>query len=199
MSAGEHRITIDDILPPDEFAARRAELRRRLIPVKNNRRIEIGPFATLYFENYETMWLQVHEMLHIEKGGAGQIAGELEAYNPLIPNGRELIATLMLEIEDAARRNATLLKLGGIEECVAMDVEGRRIPASPTDYGDRTTPDGKTSSVHWVRFAFAPDTIALFASREGRVVVEIAHPNYGHMAVLPPAIRAELARDFDEH
>ena len=68
-------------------------------------RVEVGPFATFYFENYDTMWLQVQEMLRIEKGGAEQIAGELEAYNPLIPQGDELIATLMLEIEDADRRD----------------------------------------------------------------------------------------------
>ncbi|HEY3777209.1 MAG TPA: DUF3501 family protein [Rhizomicrobium sp.] len=198
MSAAEHRITPADILPPDEFAAKRAEFRRRLIPVKKNRRIEVGPFATLYFENYETMWLQVHEMLYIEKGGGEQIAGELETYNPLIPQGYELIATLMLEIDDPARRNATLLKLAGIEEYVSMDLAGHRVQAAPTEYEDRTTPDGKTSSVHWVRFSFEPEDIARFRSGEGRVVIEIAHLNYGHTAVMPPETRAELAKDFDE-
>ena len=196
MSATEHRITRTDILAPEEFAAKRAELRRGLIPVKKKRRVEVGPFATFYFENYDTMWLQVQEMLHIEKGGAEQIAGELEAYNPLIPQGRELIATLMLEIEDPARRNALLLTLGGIENCVSMDVAGHRVKAEPTDYEDRTTPDGKTSSVHWVRFVFTPDDIARFRSADGRVVLEIAHPHYGHMAVLSPETRGELVRDF---
>lgn len=199
MSAAERRITPADILPPAEFAAKRSEFRRRLIPVKKNRRVEIGPFATLYFESYETMWLQVHEMLHIEKGGNDQVPGELEAYNPLIPKGRELIATLMLEIDDSASRNVTLLRLAGVEECVSMDVVGSRIHASPTEYEDRTTPDGKTSSVHWVRFPFTTEDIAHFSSCDGRIVVEIAHPNYGHMAVLPPEIRAELSRDFEEH
>lgn len=199
MSAAERRITPADILPPAEFAAKRSEFRRQLLPIKKKRRVEIGPFATLYFESYETMWLQVHEMLHIEKGGNGQIPGELEAYNPLIPKGRELIATLMLEIDDSARRNATLLRLAGVEERVLMDVVGNRIHATPTEYEDRTTPDGKTSSVHWVRFPFATEDIARFRSGEGRIVIEIAHPNYGHMAVLTPEIRAELSRDFDEH
>ncbi|MGH6889369.1 MAG: DUF3501 family protein [Rhizomicrobium sp.] len=198
MSVAEHRITPADILPPDEFASKRSDLRRRLISVKKNRRMEVGPFATFYFENYETMWLQVHEMLHIEKGGDEQIPGELEAYNPLIPKGRELIATLMLEIEDPVRRNATLLKLAGIEDCVAMDIGGHRVMAAPTDYEDRTTPDGKTSSVHWVRFSFAPEDIARFRNGETRIAIEIAHPSYDHMAVMPPEIRAELAKDFDE-
>jgi hypothetical protein len=199
MSAAEHRITAADILPANEFASRRNELRRRLIPVKRNRRMEVGPFATFYFENYETMWLQVHEMLHIEKGGEGQIAGELDAYNPLIPQGRELIATLMLEIDDPTRRNDLLLKLGGIEERIAMDIAGHRIGAAPTEYEDRTTPDGKTSSVHWVRFAFSPEDVVQFRSGEGRIVIEIAHPNYDHMAVMPSETRAELAKDFDAY
>jgi hypothetical protein len=196
MSPQMHRITPADILPPTEFAARRAELRQRLIAVKKNRRVEVGPFATFYFENYDTMWLQVQEMLHIEKGGVAQIEGELEAYNPLIPQGSELIATLMLEIDDPARRAATLLKLAGIEESVAMDVADMRIKAMPTEYEDRTTPEGKTSSVHWVRFGFTSESIVRFRSGEGRVVLEITHPNYGHMAVLPAATRAELAKDF---
>jgi len=196
MSAAEHRVTAADILRPEEFAARRAELRCRLIPVKKNRRVEVGPFATFYFENYDTMWLQVQEMLHIEKGGAAQIEGELETYNPLVPQGCELIATLMLEIEDRVRRATTLLKLGGFEETVSMEVAGVRIQAAPTEYQDRTTPDGKTSSVHWLRFAFTAAQIARFKSGEGCVAIEIAHPNYGHMAVLPAETRAELARDF---
>ncbi len=191
-----HRITPADILAPQDYAARRAELRKRLISRKDKRRVEVGPFATFYFENYDTMWLQVHEMLHIEKGGAQQIAGELEAYNPLIPQGSELIATLMLEIEDPQRRDRLLRQLAGIEETVSMGVDGVRIRAVPTEYEDRTTPDGKTSSVHWLRFPFSPESAAKFKSDDSRVVLEIAHPNYGHMAVLRSEIRAELASDF---
>jgi len=194
MPTTQHRITAADILPPADYAPRRAALRKALIPVKKNRRIEVGPFATFYFENYDTMWLQVQEMLHIEKGGQAQIEGELETYNPLIPQGHELIATLMLEIEDANRRETMLRQLGGIEETISMDLDGARIKATPTDYDERTTPDGKTSSVHWVRFVFTPDQIATFKS--GRVVLEVAHPNYGHMAVLRTEMRAELAKDF---
>jgi len=196
MSSREQRITEADILPPEEFAARRAELRRRLLVAKKNRRVEVGPFAAFYFENFDTMWLQVHEMLHIEKGGEEQIQGELDAYNPLIPQGRELIATLMLEIDDPAQRAATLLKLAAIEDSVAMDVDGLPLSAAPTEYEDRTTPDGKTSSVHWVRFVFSPEEIARFRSGKGRVALEINHPNYTHIAVLSAEVRAELARDF---
>jgi Protein of unknown function (DUF3501) len=196
MSAAEHKITQADILPYADYAARRTELRKNLISIKKNRRIDVGPFATFYFENFDTMWLQVHEMLHIEKGGEDQLAGELETYNPLIPQGRELIATLMLEIADVNRREAELKKLAGIEESVSMEMAGKRIKAAPTDYDERTTPDGKTSSVHWVRFVFTPEEIAAFKTGEGRVVLEIAHPNYGHMAVINAESRAEIAKDF---
>jgi hypothetical protein len=194
MSATERKINPADIISDDEYAARRDTLRRASIAVKRNRRVEVGPFATFHFENYHTMWLQVMEMLRIEKGGAEQAEGELETYNPLIPQGRELIATLMLEIEDAVVRDRTLLTLGGIEETIFLDVGKERIKATPTEYEDRTTPDGKTSSVHWLRFSFTPEQIAKF-KRES-VILGVAHRNYGHMAVLPDAVRAELAKDF---
>ena len=196
MSAAERRITSADVLSAAEFAKRRDALRKALIPVKKNRRVEVGPFATFYFENYDTMWLQVMEMLRIEKGGMAQAEGEMEVYNPLIPQGRELIATLMLEIEDAGVRDRTLKTLGGIEESVFLDLTTDRIKATPTEYEDRTTPDGKTSSVHWLRFSFTPEQIAAFKSGARSAVLGIAHKNYGHMAVLPDAARAELAKDF---
>ncbi len=196
MSARERRITAADIVPYADYAARRAELRKVLVGVKKNRRVEVGPFATFHFENYETMWFQVQEMLYIEKGGVAQIAGELEAYNPLIPQGNELIATLMLEIDDPVRRDAVLRQMGGIEETVSLEIAGTRIKAIPTDYEDRTTPDGKTSSVHWLRFVFTPEQKQQFASGEGRVTLAVEHANYGHIAILPPAVRAELAKDF---
>ena len=197
MPAKEHRITEADIVAPEVYARERSERRRALIPIKRNRRIEVGPYATFYFENFDTMLAQVHEMLHIEKGGAEQIAGELESYNPLIPQGSELIATLMIEIDEPARRLAALMKLAGIEESVTMIVGAARIAAAPTDYEDRTTEEGKTSSVHWVRFTFTPQQIAAFKNPNETVLLGISHPNYGHMAVVPPEIRAELAKDFD--
>ncbi|HEY1632586.1 MAG TPA: DUF3501 family protein [Rhizomicrobium sp.] len=195
MSASDRRITAADILPYKTYAESRAARRAAMIPVKKNRRVSVGPFATFLFENFGTMWLQVQEMLHIEKGGDAQIEGELETYNPLIPQGDELIATLLLEIEDAVQREKILRTLGGIEESIAISLDGETIPGTPTEYEDRTTPDGKTSSVHWIRFRFTPEQIARFRSG-AKAVLEIAHPNYGHMAVIPPDVRTELAKDF---
>ena len=197
MPAAQHRIVPADIAPAETYARERAERRRALIAVKRDRRLEVGPYATWYFENYDTMLAQVQEMLHIEKGGEAQIAGELEAYNPLIPQGAELIATLMLEIDEPARRAAQLLKLAGIEDRVYLDIGPTHIAATPTEYEDRTSEDGKTSSVHWVRFAFTKELIAAFKNPAEKVVLGIDHANYGHMAVMTPAMRAELAKDFD--
>ena len=196
MSEAQRKITQADILSAGEYDQQRKSLKANLIPMKKLRRIEVGPFATFYFENYATMWLQVQEMLRIEKGGAEQIEGELAAYNPLIPQGSELIATLMLEIEDEKRRNAVLLTLGGIEETVFMEIGGDVIRATPTEYDDRTTADGKTSSVHWLRFSLTPEQIAHFRSGTERVVLGVSHRNYGHMAVLGADTRAALTADF---
>src|SRR6201996_8886775 len=182
MPEAQRKILPADLLPIAEYDVRRQTLKANLIPMKRQRRIEVGPFATFYFENYATMWLQVQEMLRIEKGGAEQLEGELQAYNPLIPQGDELIATLMLEIEDGNRRNATLLTLGGIEETVFLEIGNDKIQATPTEYDDRTTADGKTSSVHWLRFKFTPELIARF--RQERVILGIAHKKYGPMAGL---------------
>jgi hypothetical protein len=194
MSEAQRKITPADILAPGEYDQQRKSLKANLIPMKKLRRVEVGPFATFYFENYATMWLQVQEMLRIEKGGEEQIPGELAAYNPLIPQGEELIATLMLEIEDEKRRNAVLLTLGGIEENVFLEIGGATIRATPTEYDDRTTADGKTSSVHWLRFKLTREQIARFAAE--RVILGVSHPNYGHMAVLSAETRAALAKDF---
>ena len=195
MPQTARKITSADILPAAEYDQQRDALKKNLLPLKKLRRVEVGPFATFYFENYATMWLQVQEMLRIEKGGEEQLAGELEAYNPLIPQGDELIATMMLEIEDAERRSKVLLTLGGVEETVFMEVGGETIKATPTEYDDRTTPDGKTSSVHWLRFKLTKEQVARFAKE--RVVIGVGHKNYGHMAVLGDDAKAALAKDFD--
>ena len=200
MPEAARRLDAADILPMEAYQAQRKARRAALLPVKKLRRIEVGPFATFYFENYATMWLQVHEMLCIEKGGAEQVAGELEAYNPLIPQGRELVATMMLEIDEPGRRDKVLRRLGGVEAHVFIEIQGPggawRIQGEATDDADRTTPDGKTSSVHFFRFPFADADIAAFRDPARAVVLGIDHPNYGHMALLGPESRAALARDF---
>jgi Protein of unknown function (DUF3501) len=189
-------ITREDILDPEQYARERRDLKRKITEIKRNRRIEVGPFATFYFENYETMWHQIHEMLHIERGGEAQIADELAAYNPLIPQGDELIATVMFEIENAARRDATLATLGGIENDMFLMVEGERIAGIPDPTRENTSPEGKASAVQFVRFPFSAAQKAKFRQPGAKVQCGIDHPRYGHSAVIPEAVRAALAQDL---
>ena len=191
------RLTRQDIMPPGDYAAIRSEQRRRITEIKRHRRLEVGPFATFYFENYETMRHQVQEMLHIERGGEAQIEDELAAYNPLVPQGKELVATVMFEIDDPARRAAVLARLGGIEDHVFLEIAGQRIRGEPDPTRENTSPEGKASSVQFLRFPFTEDQIARFKSPGAQAIAGFDHPNYEHMAVLPELVRTALAEDFD--
>ncbi|WP_424362067.1 DUF3501 family protein [Methylocystis parvus] len=189
-------ITRADILPWAEYAKGRAEHRKRISAIKRNRRVEVGPFVTFYFESFDTMWLQVQEMLHIERGGDVQVPEELAAYNPLIPKGSELVATFMIEIDDPLRRARVLAGLGGIEETAFIEVGGERVVGKAEADQDRTTADGKASSVQFVHFPFTAAQIAAFRQPDARVILGFSHPNYSHMAVMAEATREALAGDF---
>jgi hypothetical protein len=195
MSAAERRITRADILPPQQYAAERAARRRAIMDIKRVRRVPVGPIATFYFESYDTMLQQVLEMLHIEKGGEEQIADELAAYNPLIPNGRELCATLMFEIPDAVERDRVLRTLGGVEDHVFLEIGDLRVAAVPEKDIERTKDDGKTSSVHFLHFPFS-DAQAAALKAGAKLRLSIEHPNYGHIALISEASRAALASDI---
>ena len=190
------KIELDAILPSADYAKVRTERRRLMAELKKNRRLEVGPFATFYFESYDTMLHQVHEMLFIEKGGPAQIADELAAYNPLIPQGTELVATVMFEIDDPLRRARVLGMLGGVENHAFVRVGAEMVRGVPEGDQERSREDGKASAVQFVHFAFTAAQISVFRGDAGDVVVGFDHPNYGHMAVMPRAVRNTLARDF---
>ena len=192
-----HEITMSDIMPIADYAKIRMEKRKELSARKKNRRVDVGPHVTFYFENYATMWSQVHEMLYIEKGGAEQAKDELAAYNPLIPKGRELVATFMVEIDDPLRRKRVLGQLGGIEEKAFLMIGGERIDAKPEQDQERTTDDGKASSVQFVHFMLNDAQAAAFKTAGTQVIVGLGHENYNHMSVVSEAVRAELAGDLD--
>ncbi len=189
-------ITRADIMAMADYAKVRGEKRKAMAGLKRNRRVSVGPFATFYFENFATMWQQVHEMLYIEKGGEAQINDELAAYNPLIPDGRELVATVMFEIEDPERRKEILAKLGGVENTISLTVGETRIAGVPEEDVERTNAAGKASSVQFVHFPFTPDAIKQFKMPGTKAIVTIEHPEYAHMAVMPEPVRAALAADF---
>lgn len=191
------QITRDDILDMDAYGKIRVDRRRALVPVKKDRRVALGPYATFYFESYDTMWLQIHEMLFIERGGEAQIPDELEAYNPLIPNGSELVATLMFEIDNPVIRKEFLSKIGGVEETCFLKFGGHEIVGTAEEDVDRTTADGKASSVQFIHFHFTAEQKAAFIAAGAEVTLGIKHPGYAHMTVLTEATRAALSKDFD--
>jgi hypothetical protein len=193
----KHALTTADVLPMAEYGKIRDESRRKISVRKRDRRMDVGPFVTFYFENYDTMWMQVHEMVYIEKGGPEQVQEELLAYNPLIPQGHELVATFMIEINDPDKRARALASLGGIENTVFMTVGQERITAVAEADQDRTREDGKASSVQFVHFPFTAAQILAFRAPGAQVILGFGHTAYSHMAVMPENVRMELMGDFD--
>ena len=197
MPASTRRVTAEDLLPDADYARERKARRAALLPAKRLRRVALGPYCTLIFENYETMLFQIQEMLLVEKGGAAQVEDELAAYNPLIPQGRELVATVMFEIDDPVRRAAVLGELGGIEDHLFLQIGVTRVFGVPEGDIERTR-DGKTAAVHFLRFPLTEDDdAAAFRDYERPVMIGCDHHLYGHIAVLSEEVRAELARDLD--
>ena len=196
MPREKREIQKEDIIPLDVYIEKRRELRKNIVDYKKNRRVSLGPYATFYFESYETMLAQVQEMLYIEKGGDEQLQDELSAYNPLIPKGKELTATLMFEIDNPISRAAFLGKVGGIEETVFMKINGEKIKAVPEEDVDRTSAEGKASSVQFIHFNFTDNQIEKFKSNSLEIELGIDHKEYSHSTKLSKENIASLSADF---
>jgi hypothetical protein len=197
MPKDKKEIQKEDIMPLDVYIKNRSELRKNIVEFKKDRRIALGPYATFYFESFETMLAQVQEMLYIEKGGDEQLKDELNAYNPLVPNGKELTATLMFEIDNPVSRAAFLGKVGGIEEKVFMKIDGELIKAVPEEDVDRTTTDGKASSVQFIHFKFNDHQIKKFKKNSSLIELGIDHDEYAHIAKLNDNTVKSLLADFN--
>jgi len=194
MPRDARRITAVDILPIDQYQAVRAARKQEAIARKALTRVSVGPHATALFETWDSMWLQIQEMLRIEKGGDEQLADELAAYDPMVPKGSELTATVLFEIDDPVRRDLFLRSIGGVENHFAITVGGHTIRARPEGDIERTRErDNKASAVHFFHFDFTPEAIAAWQSGEGSAMLVIDHPNYGHAAVIAAASREFLA------
>jgi hypothetical protein len=189
-------ITRADILDNAAYEKRRAEMRREIGVIKAKRRIPVGPYATFYFESWATMHYQIQEMVRAERGGESQIDEEIAAYNPLVPKGTDLVATVMFEINDPEQRHRFLMQITGVENHFFMEVAGIRVAARPERDVERTKSDGKTSSVHFIHFDLPAEAIAKFKTAGTRVLVGVEHAHYGHVAILNEESRAELARDL---
>ena len=196
MPREKKEIQKEDIMPLDVYIKNRKELRKNIVNFKKDRRIALGPYATFYFESYETMLAQVQEMLYIEKGGDEQLKDELIAYNPLIPNGKELTATLMFEIDNPVSRAAFLSKVGGIEEKIFMKIGDEMIKAIPEEDVDRTSAEGKASSVQFIHFNLTDEQIQKFKSDNSDVEIGINHNEYSHSTKLSSNNKKSLSADF---
>jgi hypothetical protein len=196
MSKEKGQVEKEDLLPANVYAESRKQIRKNLIEFKKNRRIALGPYATFYFESFETMVAQVQEMLHIEKGGDVQLKDELIAYNPLVPNGKELTATLMFEIDNPLSRGAFLGKVGGIEEKIFMKIDNEEIKALPEADVDRTSAEGKASSVQFIHFKLNDDQIAKFKLGSSNIELGISHKDYAHTTKLTENNIKSLSADF---
>ena len=196
MSKEKRQIEKQDLLPSDVYAKSRKQTRKDLVEFKKDRRIALGPYATFYFESFETMAAQVQEMLHIEKGGDKQLKDELIAYNPLVPNGKELTATLMFEIDNPISRATFLGKVGGIEEKIFIKINDEIVKAVPEEDVDRTSAEGKASSVQFIHFKLNDDQISKFKSDSATIELGIDHKEYTHTTRLAENSVKSLCADF---
>ncbi len=196
MPRDRHSITADDIMPLEQYELIRADKKQEALLRKRMTRISVGPHATGIFESWDSMWLQIQEMLRIEKGGPAQLVDEIAAYSPMVPKGSELTMTLFFEVPDPVRRDIFLRSIGGVEDHIAIHVGPHAIHARPEGDLERTrASDGKTSAVHFLHFDFTPAAVAAWRNAQAQVMLSIDHPNYGHAALIGHEARAFLARE----
>lgn len=192
------KLSREDLYSLENYAKLRPDFRAKVLSHKKNRTVRIGPNATLLFEDRTTIQYQIQEMLRIERifEEAG-IGDELAAYNPLIPDGRNLKATFMLEYEDIEERRRALAELLGVEERVWVRADDMDKTWSIADEDLQRTTDQKTSAVHFLRFEFTPETAETI--KGGSVIsVGIDHGAYRHeVSPVPDSIRRALAADLD--
>ena len=196
MNKQTREVKKSDLIPADEYAKNRKIYRKEIVKYKKDRRVSLGPHANFYFESYQTMKAQIQEMLYIEKGGDEQLKDELAAYNPLIPKGKELVATLMFEIDEPNLRSNFLNKVGGIEKNVYIKINSERINAIPEKDVDRTSEEGKASSVQFVHFNFSDEQIEKFKDEKNLIFLGIDHNLYNHMTQIPEITKKSLTSDF---
>jgi hypothetical protein len=196
MSKQTKEVTKADLIPADEYAKNRKAYRKEIVSYKKERRVSLGPYANFYFESYETMKAQIQEMLHIEKGGDEQLKDELAAYNPLIPKGKELVATLMFEIDNPLSRAEFLNKVGGIEEKVFLKIGEEKIKSVPEQDVDRTSAEGKASSVQFIHFEFTDEQVKKFKDPSNEILIGVDHDMYSHTVKLTENNKKALSLDF---
>ena len=196
MPRNARTITADDIMAIEQYDLIRKEKKAEAIERKKLSRLSVGPNAVILFENWDSMWLQIQEMLRIEKGGPEQVADELAAYDPMVPKGSELTATVLFEVADPDQRDKFLRTIGNVEDHISIRLGDHVIKARPEGDIQRTREsDGKASAVHFFHFDFPAEAIAAWKSGEGQAMVVIDHPAYGHAALIGKNTRDFLSRE----
>ena len=185
-----------DIINRDNYSKNRKVLRTNMVATKKNRRLDIGSNITIYFENKKTIMHQINEMVFIENGGDTQIKEEIEAYKSLVPSGNDLVATLMVEVDNPIKRAELLGKLGGFEEKLYLKIGDITIKGEAELDGDRTTADGKASSVQFVHFNFTETEKKIFKIDNSKIEIGISHEYYQHSTVMNNLTIRELREDL---
>jgi hypothetical protein len=191
------QISRDSLLTLEAYARQRKDFRAKVLDHKKNRKLHLGQHVTLIFEDELTIRYQIQEMLRIEKTfEESGIQDELDAYNPLIPDGTNLKATMMIEYDDPAVRKVELARLKGVEDAVYFQVDGHPKVYAIADEDLERENDEKTSSVHFLRFEFSPAMIASFKGGDA-VAIGVDHVNYSHRVdEIAPSVQTSLASDF---
>jgi hypothetical protein len=190
------RLSRADLMSLEQYSIARKEFRARVLEHKRNRSVQIGPNATWAFEDRLTIQYQIQEMLRVERiFEAAGIQDELDAYNPLIPDGSNWKVTFMLEFPDPEERKRRLAVLKGIEDRCWVQVDGCERSLAIADEDLERENEEKTSSVHFLRFELSPEMVAKVKSGAA-VKVGIDHPDYNHEVQLSPAQRDSLAQDL---
>ena len=196
------KLTLADIDDLRAYERRRDEERRRVIALRARRRVSVGPLVSVAFENRDTIWYQIQEMARVERMISDDaLQGEIDAYNPLIPEPGQLSATLFIELTDDASMRSWLPRLVGVERAVELRIGGpngsgadvvRCVPEAAHE--DLLTRPEATSAVHYIRFELDPAQVEAFAA--AAVMLAVAHPSYDHATELTAATKAELLADL---
>lgn len=188
------KISIKDIIPPEEYEKVRDDYRRRIIALKKERRVDVGPKVSFVFENRDTILFQIQEMIRAEHmTDPRKIQDEIDIYTPLIPGPREMSTTMFIEIEDRETIKKELKMFVGIDRTVSLKVGRETIPGI---FEEGRSTDDTVSSVQYVRFRLTPHQIAAFKNG-GSVALEISHPRYPHSQTLSPLIRKALSTGLE--
>ncbi len=191
------KVTREDILNIYEYEKVRPEKVKEITRLKKRRRVHLGDKVTLVFENFDTVWFQIQEMIRIERLVKDEeVQFEIDTYNELIPGKNQLSATLFIEIPDEKERKETLPKLVGIHDAVYLHIGNKyTIKAEADEKSQMDYEEGKASVVHFLKWTLTPEQVDAFKREPVRI--EINHENYKAMTEIPPEVKEELIRDLE--